>query len=346
MANDGGNVVPRIAKAEHIGPKDTGDNIEAKRVALYGSDPGLQWQRLQLTAEGLLKTDATFSGTVESSPTFSENPTDPTPTPAYGKVDGTGIVQTNGTAQIQDSNGNDILLGQNVESASVPVVIASDQPAIDVDTGITGYATASNQTDKSQFTKLTDGTDTALVTASGEQNVIATAQPGVDIGDVTVNNAQGHGTAAAALRVELPTDGTGQVNANQGGTWNLNNVAGVISLPSGASTSALQTAGNTTLTNIEAFIAAPSTMVAFRTTVTLAGTRVQLATNTVVAGVLEADPDNTPDTYIYVGGSNVSGTVWGAKLLPGASTGIAINNTDKIWIDASSNGNKLGFMGS
>jgi hypothetical protein len=92
-------------------------------------------------------------------------------------------------------------------------------------------------TDKSQFTKITDGTDTALVTAAGEQNVIATAQPGVDIGDVTINNAAGasavnvqdggnsltvdyattgSGTAAGALRVELPTNGTGVVGLNAG----------------------------------------------------------------------------------------------------------------------------------
>lgn len=47
---DGGNTVPRITKAEHIGPNDTGDNIEAKRVASYGWD-GTNWQRqgLQLT---------------------------------------------------------------------------------------------------------------------------------------------------------------------------------------------------------------------------------------------------------------------------------------------------------
>lgn len=64
-------------------------------------------------------------------------------------------------------------------------------------------------TDKSQFTKLTDGTDTALITAAGEQNVIATAQPGVDIGDVTVNNASG----AAAVNIQdggnsITVDGT------------------------------------------------------------------------------------------------------------------------------------------
>lgn len=39
-----GNVVPSITAAEHIGPNDTGDNIEAKRVANYGFD-GANWQR-------------------------------------------------------------------------------------------------------------------------------------------------------------------------------------------------------------------------------------------------------------------------------------------------------------
>jgi hypothetical protein len=42
--NNGGNTVPRITRAEHMGPKDTGDNIEAKRVANYGWD-GTNWQR-------------------------------------------------------------------------------------------------------------------------------------------------------------------------------------------------------------------------------------------------------------------------------------------------------------
>jgi len=59
-------------------------------------------------------------------------------------------------------------------------------------------ALAATQTDKSQFTKITDGTDTALVTAAGEQNVIATAQPGVDIGDVTINNS----TGASAVNIQ------------------------------------------------------------------------------------------------------------------------------------------------
>lgn len=48
MAN-GGNVVPAITKAEHIGPNDTGDNIEAKRVAMYGADTTGSWSRMSST---------------------------------------------------------------------------------------------------------------------------------------------------------------------------------------------------------------------------------------------------------------------------------------------------------
>ena len=56
---------------------------------------------------------------------------------------------------------------------------------------------------------ITDGTDTVNVTAAGELNVISTAQPGVDIGDVTVNN----GAGAAAVNIQdggnsITVDGT------------------------------------------------------------------------------------------------------------------------------------------
>src|SRR5574342_631575 len=81
--------------------------------------------------------------------------------------------------------------------------------------------------------RIGDGTDLALVTAAGEVNVLATAQPGTDIGDVTVNNAAGAsavnvqdggnsltvdntalsvvggGVEATALRVTVASDSTG-----------------------------------------------------------------------------------------------------------------------------------------
>lgn len=41
------------------------------------------------------------------------------------------------------------------------------------------------------------------------------------------------------------------IPASQSGTWNINNVSGTVSLPTGASTSALQTTGNTSLSSID-----------------------------------------------------------------------------------------------
>lgn len=45
--------------------------------------------------------------------------------------------------------------------------------------------------------------------------------------------------------------GTDSVSSVQSGTWNITNISGTISLPTGASTSALQTTGNTSLSSID-----------------------------------------------------------------------------------------------
>jgi hypothetical protein len=89
---------------------------------------------------------------------------------------------------------------------------------------------------------------------------------------------------------------------------------------------------------------AQTTLVAFVTDVPTAGTRVQLADNTIVAGVLQAPSTNTGN--VYIGGSNVSSTVFGAELQPGQATGIAISNTNKIYIDAATSGDDVAFIGS
>jgi len=77
-------------------------------------------------------------------------------------------------------------------------------------------------------TRLTDGTDEILITAAGELNVLAGANSGVDIGDVTINNASG----GAAVNIQdggnvisiddaggsLTVDGTVAVSAVTPGT--------------------------------------------------------------------------------------------------------------------------------
>lgn len=51
-------------------------------------------------------------------------------------------------------------------------------------------------------------------------------------------------------RTWVIASGTDSVSAVQSGTWNINNVSGTVSLPTGASSAALQTTGNTTLSTI------------------------------------------------------------------------------------------------
>lgn len=88
----------------------------------------------------------------------------------------------------------------------------------------------------------------------------------------------------------------------------------------------------------------PSVLIGFITAVTTAGTRVQLAANAIVAGIMQAPSTNVG--VIYVGAATVSAAVFGAELQPGQSTGIAIDNTNRIFIDASSSGDKCAFLGS
>ena len=89
---------------------------------------------------------------------------------------------------------------------------------------------------------------------------------------------------------------------------------------------------------------APSAIVAFVTDIPTAATRVQLAANTIIAGVLQAPSTNAGN--VFIGGSSVSSSVFGAELQPGQSTGIAIDNTNKIWVDTATNGNEVAFIGS
>lgn len=87
---------------------------------------------------------------------------------------------------------------------------------------------------------------TSLPLPTGAATSALQTQPGVDIGDVTINNASG----ASAVNIQdggnsITVDGT--ISATQSGTWNITNISGTVSLPTGASTSANQTSELTKL---------------------------------------------------------------------------------------------------
>jgi hypothetical protein len=99
-------------------------------------------------------------------------------------------------AQLQDNNGNPVLLGQTTMDNSLPVTIASNQSAISVTGG--GNFTVVQSTGTNLHTVIDSGT----------------------------------------------------ISATQSGTWNITNISGTVSLPTGASTSANQTTANSSLSTI------------------------------------------------------------------------------------------------
>lgn len=108
--------------------------------------------------------------------------------------------------------------GGGTEATALRVTVASDS------TGVLSI-------DDNGSSITVDGT----VAATQSGSWIISANSGVDIGDVTINNAAG----ASAVNIQdggnsITVDGT--VAATQSGTWNITNVSGTVSLPTGAAT--------------------------------------------------------------------------------------------------------------
>lgn len=132
-------------------------------------------------------------------------------------------------------------------------------------------------------------------------------------------------------------------------------------LPTGSATSANQTNGTqqTQVTNFPATQpvsgtvtatppALPSSAVVGQSNIAVTGTAVQLSSGTLVNGVVvSASLSNAAS--ITIGGSGVNNTVNGTGngyiLQPGASVGIAINNTNVLYINGTA-GDVVAFVGS
>jgi hypothetical protein len=116
------------------------------------------------------------------------------------KVDGSAVTQP-----VSDAGGS-LTVDGTVAVSALPEPVSVD------DNG--GSLTVDAPLATPVHTRISDGVDVVDVTAAGELEVLATAQPGVDIGDVTVNN----GAGAAAVNVQdggnsLTVDGTVAVSS-------------------------------------------------------------------------------------------------------------------------------------
>ena len=76
--------------------------------------------------------------------------------------------------------------------------------------------------------------------------------------------------------------------------------------------------------------------------VTTAGTRVQLPDYACREVTIIAKSTNTGS--IYIGGSNVASSVYGAALLKNDSITLPVNNTNLLYIDASVNGEGISYF--
>lgn len=92
-------------------------------------------------------------------------------------------------------------------------------------------------------------------------NAVTTTLPVSDAGgSLTVDTLQlpstlGIKTASASLSIAPASDSTFPVT--QSGTWNITNISGTVSLPTGASTAANQATGNASLSSIDSKLTAP-----------------------------------------------------------------------------------------
>lgn len=179
-----------------------------------------------------------------------------------------------GDVNVQEWGGTPTTLGQKAMAASVPVVVASDQTNLPAN--ITQIVGAAPSATNALPTQLTDGTafyDARQIRALTNADV---------------------------------------VTAEQGGTWNINNITGTVTLPTGAAT--------------EATLATLATEATVATLATEA-TQLSVETNTqAVADATTTDGAVPPAKVMVVAGSDgsnirtVATTASGAVLVQGSGT--------------------------
>lgn len=129
--------------------------------------------------------------------------------------------------------------------------------------------------------------------------------------NVTVSNFPGTQPVSGTVTANQGTAGASPwpVSAAQSGTWNITNISGTVSLPTGASTSSLQTTGNTSLSSIDTKTPALGQALAAASTPVVL-TAAQITTLTPLTSV----------TVTQATGTNLHTVVDSSALPTGAST--------------------------
>lgn len=200
------------------------------------------------------------------------------------------------------------------------------------------------------------------VTISNDSSLAANQS--VNLAQVAgATTATGHGTAAGALRVELPTDGTGNVNASLNAGTNLVGKVGIdqttpgttnaVSLAqigattvssgngtAGAGAQRVTIASDNTAFNVKAAAATPAALTVTQAAITVGTSAVRLTVSgsapSATRVVLVATPDNASTANFFIGSSSVtnSGANRGIEIVAG-QTFIANSDAGDYYIIAS-----------
>lgn len=238
---------------------------------------------LSLTTAGAMRVDGSgstqpISGTVAATQSGTWNITNVSGTVSLPTGASTSALQTTGNTSLSSIDTKTPALGQALAAASVPVVLTA-----------------------AQLTTLTP-LSTVAVTQSTSPWVSNTSQ----INGVTPLMGNGV-TGTGSQRVTIASDNTAfSVNAAQSGTWNINNISGTVSLPTGAATAANQ-------------LLAPKSVTGTQVTGTVSTVITLTAPANTVGYILQATDSNTANMRYRVGATAT--TTSGMQLQPGRDTG-------------------------
>ncbi len=204
---------------------------------------GVKYQRVKIT----IGADGTSDGDVAST----------NPLPIEGSV---GIT---GTVAVTDNSGSltvDGTVTANQPSSTAYRVILSDGTSdVPLDAAhADGEANTENHIDVGAKVLVYNGTSWDRIRGNVTDGMLVNLGANNDVtvtGTVTANAGTGNFTVTQATAANLNATVTGTVAATQSGTWNINNVSGTVSLPTGAATSANQATEITSLQLLDDVVA-------------------------------------------------------------------------------------------
>jgi len=192
-------------------------------------------------------------------------------------------------------------LGQKGMAASTPVVIASDQSAV-----------PASQSGTWNINNINGAI--SLPTGAATQATLATLL--LDSTFTSMFPSFGQKAMEASLPIAIASDQS-SIPVTQSGTWNLTNISGTVSLPTGAATAANQATMVTSLSNIDAGTPAAlgQTTMSASMPVTIASNQTSLATTAASA--------NRQDTYT----GTANGTTINASTAPLKAFSLQVKGT-------------------